>query len=81
MEKEHWHLDKRLSIGHLITTFTVGISIIVYVLNLENNVDINANNIQHNKETIANTNKSLDKAIERIDENLEKIITILKDNK
>lgn len=36
-----WHLKREISIGHIFTTLTVAISMIIWFKNLENRVEIN----------------------------------------
>jgi len=35
-----WHLDKKISIGHLITTGTVAVALIAWMLQLEGQVSV-----------------------------------------
>ena len=35
-----WHLDKRVNLSHLITTFTVTVAVIVWVLALQERVKV-----------------------------------------
>ncbi len=35
-----WHVDKRISIGHLITTATVAVALMVWMFELENRVTV-----------------------------------------
>lgn len=36
-----WHLDKRISLGHLVTTATVTIALLTWMFTLENRVTVN----------------------------------------
>ena len=47
-----WHLDKRVSVGHIVTTITVAIGLAVFLLRLESRVDINSQAITYNTERI-----------------------------
>jgi hypothetical protein len=37
-----WHLDRRVSIGHLVTTAAVGASALLWLTNVESRVALNA---------------------------------------
>jgi hypothetical protein len=39
---ERWHLDRRVSIGHLLTTAVVGISAILWLSDVDSRVSLNA---------------------------------------
>ena len=43
-----WHLDKRVSIGHVVTTITVAASVMVFGLRLEGRVAVNETQIANN---------------------------------
>jgi len=36
-----WHLDKRISIGHIFTTLSVAFALMVWMSSLENRVTVN----------------------------------------
>lgn len=74
---ENWHISKSISIGHLMTTCAIIISVIVYVANVERNVDVNTIKIQNNKELITTNDKNIIITINRIDKRLETITNIL----
>jgi hypothetical protein len=47
-----WHLDKRVSVGHLIMTAAMVASAALWLLRLEGRVDLADNEIEHNAERI-----------------------------
>jgi len=47
-----WHLDKRVSVGHLLTTAVVGASVVLWLSNVENRVTLNARSIDANVQRI-----------------------------
>ena len=53
---EKWHLDKRVSIGHLGTTIFIVVTFMLWAMNLDTSVTINEHGITDN-----------DKSIERLD--------------
>jgi hypothetical protein len=48
-----WHLDKKISIGHLITTGTVAVAMIAWMLQLENQVSVHEVRIDLAEKTMA----------------------------
>lgn len=41
-DRLRWHLDRRVSIGHLLTTAVVGVSAVLWLSDVENRVSLNA---------------------------------------
>lgn len=41
-----WHLDRRVSIGHLLTTAVVGVSAVLWLSDVEKRVSLNAQMIE-----------------------------------
>ena len=37
-EKEQWHLDKRLNVGHLLTTISVAGLLVIWAMNMESRI-------------------------------------------
>ena len=54
-----WHLDKKISIGHLLTTATIGIALAVYVVRQEGRIDGNQQAIRYNKERIEQSERRM----------------------
>ncbi len=48
----HWHLDRRVSVGHLLTTAVVGASAVLWLSNVESRVSLNARAIDANTQRI-----------------------------
>jgi hypothetical protein len=48
-----WHLDKKISIGHLVTTGTVAVAMIAWMLRLENQVSVHDVRIDLAEKTMA----------------------------
>lgn len=38
--KEHWHLEKKVSVGHLVTTVMIAVSALVYVQRMEHRIGL-----------------------------------------
>ena len=50
VEVDHkWHLDRRVSVGHIVTTLVVVVSFVIWMLTLESRVSTNTLNIAYNK--------------------------------
>ena len=45
-ERLRWHLDRRVSIGHLLTTAAVGVSAVLWLSEVENRVSLNARMVE-----------------------------------
>lgn len=50
-ERREWHLDKTISVGHLISTVTIALSVFVWAMALEKRVEQHAIQIQMIKES------------------------------
>lgn len=60
-----WHLDKRVSVGHIITTITVAGSIFLWLANIEKRVDLNEQAIRYNAGAIERNNADI---LDRLDQ-------------
>ena len=67
-----WHFKKEVQLGHLITTFTIAISAVVYINKIEERVSIVESQMANQKETgilfrlqLEKINDKLDRLIER----------------
>jgi len=74
-----WHLDRRISIGHLITTGTVAVAMVAWMLQLENRVavhDVKIDQVEKNqtaaKAEVAAQYAELIRRLERIDSRLDR---------
>jgi|APSaa5957512535_1039671.scaffolds.fasta_scaffold32299_5 hypothetical protein len=52
-EKRHWHLDKRLNLGHIGMTLTLASGIFWWASGVEQRVGSNASKIMHVREIMA----------------------------
>lgn len=69
---KNWHFKKEVQLGHLITTFTIAISAVVYINKIEERVSIVETQIVSQKENnnlfrgqLEKINDKLDRLIER----------------
>jgi hypothetical protein len=76
---ERWQLDRHISLGHLLTTATVAVAIMVWMFKLEGRVSVVESNINHMQATALQARTQADqqyaeiiRRLERIDDNLNK---------
>lgn len=68
--QERWHLKKEIQLGHLITTFTVAISAVVYISKIEQRVAVVESQLITQRESSA----LLRAQLERMDAKLDRLI-------
>jgi hypothetical protein len=67
---KNWHFKKEVQLGHLITTFTIAISAVIYINKIEERVSIVETQIMAQKE-----NNSLFRGqLEKINDKLDRLI-------
>jgi hypothetical protein len=54
-----WHVDKRVSIGHIVTTLVVAVSAVMWMSRIENKVDLNAQMIAVHSQQIRETGQNV----------------------
>lgn len=81
---ENWHISKSISIGHIVTTCVIVISVIAYISSVEHSIHLNTVKIKSNKELVMFKDKNLnitlnriDKRFDQLDKRLETITNIL----
>lgn len=69
-----WHLDKRVSVGHLVTTLSVAAAVAIFFATMDKRIEENRIHIGTNKEnihrienTLAGQNTEILRQLERID--------------
>ena len=74
-----WHLDKRISISHIVTTLTVAVAIVIWLMRLESAVSINSSGIVNNTFQIQRVEQAQSaqyseilRRLERIDDRLNR---------
>lgn len=80
-EDNHWHLDKRLNVGHLITTLSLAGAMVVWAMTIETRVaehSIQIGSIASQIERVESRNdknmSQLTTAINRINDKLDRLI-------
>ena len=80
---EHWHLDRKVSITHIISTIMVIASLFVWGGGIERRIELNAKDIQQvreiqnrnwdaNREALKDLKSSLDKVNNKLDRLIER---------
>ena len=69
-ETERWHLKKEIQLGHLITTFAVAISAVLYINKIEQRLSVVETQVLAQRESAA----LLRSQLERMDAKLDRLI-------
>lgn len=72
-DKRSWHLDKTISVGHLVSTLVIAISVFSWAVTLDKRVEQNSIAIVHLKEQQANEQKRLQELRHEIKQDLRDI--------
>lgn len=68
-----WHLEKTVSVGHIVTTLSVAFGVIWYMAGLENQVDIVRQEQAYLRQSIARVETQADFKTREITKRFEKI--------
>lgn len=69
---ERWHLKKEIQLGHLITTFTVAVSAVVYISKIEQRVAVVESQMVMQRESSSILRQQLDKINDKLDRLIER---------
>lgn len=76
--QQGWHVDKTVSISHVLTTLTILIAGLWYLADQDKRIAANAQDIKHNIDSIrqqeSRTNRSLDAISSKLDKLTDLII-------
>lgn len=73
MENEldnRWHLDKRLNIGHIITTIMLAIAVFTYASGIDKRITV----LEESKKYQETTNKQVTEQLKSINDKLDRLI-------
>ena len=80
-EAERWHLKKEIQLGHLITTATVAVSVILYIAKVEQRVAVIEAQIvaQHERDKVleertAEAMRATRAQLDRIDSKIDRLV-------
>ena len=71
-EPERWHMKKEIQLGHLITTFTVAISCVVYIDKIEQRVAVMEIQMIAQRDSAILLRNQLDKINDKLDRLIER---------
>ena len=63
---QHWHLDKRLNVSHLLTTVVLVAGLFTWGSGIEKNIERNATEIRHSREIQHIQTEQFNRSIEEI---------------
>ena len=72
LEPERWHMKKEIQLGHLITTFTVAISCVVYINKIEQRVAVMESQMIAQRDSATLLRNQLDKINDKLDRLIER---------
>ena len=67
-----WHMKKEIQLGHLITTFTVAISCVVYINKIEQRVAVMETQMIAQRDSASLLRSQLDKINDKLDRLIER---------
>ena len=71
MNENGWHVDKRVSIGHIVTTTAVAVGVVMWLSNIDKRVELNTlalnNNSQRIERAETRQNEQFGKILQRLD--------------
>ena len=72
VDDNKWHMKKEIQLGHLITTFTVAISCVVYINKIEQRVAVMESQILAQRDSATLLRSQLDKINDKLDRLIER---------
>ena len=72
-QKANWHLDKTISVGHLVSTVVIAVSVFSWAVTLDKRVEQNSLSITHLKEQQATDRKQVQEMRTEIKQDLRDI--------
>lgn len=73
MSDKQWHLERSVSVGHILTTVTLVVAALIYVLRVEGRVDLVERATHNNQERIARVEQRVNVDIAEIKTLLRRI--------
>jgi hypothetical protein len=72
VDDNRWHMKKEIQLGHLITTFTVAISCVVYINKIEQRVAVMESQMIAQRDSATLLRNQLDKINDKLDRLIER---------
>lgn len=73
---QDWHIEKSVSVGHILTTVIIAASVFMYFGELDKKVSANQQAIEFIKEQRAEDLRRIEKNLDGINKKLDKLIQI-----
>ena len=80
-DRRGWHVDKTVSISHVMTTVTILLAGMWYLVDQDKRISANTQNITHNANAITKQESRNSKALSDIKNSLDRITSFLLKNK
>ncbi|MFT5439125.1 MAG: hypothetical protein ACI9MJ_000986 [Alphaproteobacteria bacterium] len=68
-----WHLDKRVSVGHIVTTLAVAVSVVIWLNNIDKRISVVEEIAQQHAERFDRTEKRWEQELINVRRMLERI--------
>ena len=70
--QERWHMKKEIQLGHLLTTFTVALSAVIYINKIEQRVAVMETQMVAQRESAGILRAQLEKINDKLDRLIER---------
>jgi hypothetical protein len=71
---QDWHIEKSVSVGHILTTVVIAATVFMYFGELDKKVSANSQSIEFIKEQRAEDLRRIEKNLDGINEKLDKLV-------
>ncbi|WP_163833364.1 hypothetical protein [Spartinivicinus ruber] len=71
---DRWHLDRKVSLGHIVTTAAVVISAVAFGSQMDKRIDLNASAINNMDQLYKEMRREFRADIENIDSKLDRVL-------
>lgn len=72
-EQNSWHIDKKMTVGHIITTLTVGVACFLYITAMEKRISLLEAKQEILKEEQLGLAATMERGFEKLDLRLDRI--------
>ena len=73
MPAENWHLEKTVSVGHIVTTISVAVGVVLYISGIEQKVDTNTLEQAHIKNDLSRVERKVDTKVSKVAEEIKEM--------
>ncbi|WP_286237976.1 hypothetical protein [Neptuniibacter halophilus] len=75
--QQGWHVDKTVSISHILTTLTIVVAGILYLADQDKRISQNTTAIQHNTTSIERQENRNSRSLDSINQKLDRLTELL----